>query len=94
MLAGQTPSLSWLRLSSLTTISRKFWFRRNDTIEDTHYLLVELSNYSIPTQINDYFTKMADVGINSVITHPERNPILQETQKRVLQWVTRVAWCR
>ena len=33
------------------------------TIEDTHYLLVELSNYSIPTQINDYFTKMADVGI-------------------------------
>jgi protein-tyrosine phosphatase len=59
----------------------------NFTIEDTHYLLVELSNYSIPTQIVEYFTKMADVGITPVITHPERNPILQETQKRVLQWV-------
>ncbi len=57
------------------------------TIEDSHYLLVELSNYSIPTQINDYFTKMADAGITPVITHPERNPILQETQRRILQWV-------
>jgi len=57
------------------------------TIEDTHYLLVELSNYSIPTQIDDYFTKMADVGLIPVITHPERNPILQQTQQRILQWV-------
>ncbi len=48
---------------------------------------MELSNYSIPAQINDYFTKMADVGITPVITHPERNPILQQTQQRVLQWV-------
>jgi len=57
------------------------------TIEDSHYLLVELSNYSIPAQINECFTKMADVGITPVITHPERNPILQEAQQRVLQWV-------
>src|SRR4029077_5163609 len=48
---------------------------------------VELSNYSIPTQIDDYFTKMADVGLIPVITHPERNPILQQTQQRILQWV-------
>jgi len=59
------------------------------TIEDTHYLLVELSNYSIPSQIDEYFTKMAEVGITPVITHPERNPILQENQQRVLQWVER-----
>jgi len=57
------------------------------TIEDTHYLLVELSNYSIPTQIDEYFTKMADAGLTPVITHPERNPILQESPDRVLQWV-------
>ncbi len=57
------------------------------TIEGSHYLLVELSNYSIPTQINDYFTRMADVGVIPVITHPERNPILQQTQERVLQWI-------
>jgi protein-tyrosine phosphatase len=57
------------------------------TIEDSHYLLVELSNYSIPLQINECFTRMADVGITPVITHPERNPILQQTQQRVLEWV-------
>ncbi|MGH9547304.1 MAG: tyrosine-protein phosphatase [Terriglobales bacterium] len=57
------------------------------TIEGSHYLLVELSNYSVPSQINECFTRMADVGITPVITHPERNPILQETQHRVLQWV-------
>ena len=57
------------------------------TIEDSHYLLVELSNYSIPSQINECFTRMADVGITPVITHPERNPILQQTQQRVLEWV-------
>ena len=57
------------------------------TIQDSHYLLVELSNYSIPSQINECFTRMADVGITPVITHPERNPILQETQQRVLEWV-------
>ena len=57
------------------------------TIEGSHYLLVELSNYSIPSQIDECFTRMAEVGITPVITHPERNPILQESQQRVLQWV-------
>jgi protein-tyrosine phosphatase len=57
------------------------------TIEGTHYLLVEPSNYSIPSQINEYFTRMADVGITPIITHPERNPILQDAQDRILQWV-------
>ncbi len=57
------------------------------TIEGSHYLLVEPSNYSIPAQINEYFTRMADVGITPIITHPERNPILQDAQDRILQWV-------
>ena len=89
VLAGQTPRLSlgcdfhlsYDNLQEVLVSPERF------TIEDTHYLLVELSNYSIPTQINDYFTKMADAGITPVITHPERNPILQETQQRVLEWV-------
>jgi len=57
------------------------------TIEGSHYLLVELSNYSIPAKINECFTQIADIGVTPVITHPERNPILQEAQERVLQWV-------
>ncbi len=89
VLAGESPRLSlgcdfhlsYDNLREVLVTPERF------TIEDTHYLLVELSNYSIPSQIDEYFTKMAEVGITPVITHPERNPILQENQQRVLQWV-------
>ena len=57
------------------------------TIEGTHYLLVELSNYSIPAQIDEYFTLLGDKGMTPIVTHPERNPILQQNPNRVLQWV-------
>ncbi len=57
------------------------------TIEGSNYLLVELSNYSVPPQIDEYFTRLGEKGITPVITHPERNPILQRTPQRVLQWV-------
>jgi len=56
-------------------------------IEGSRYLLVELSNYSVPAQIEEYFTKFADKDIFPIITHPERNPILQQTPQRVLKWV-------
>jgi len=56
-------------------------------IGNTNYLLVELSNYSIPAQISDCFIKLGDRGITAVLTHPERNPILQQSPQRVLDWV-------
>ena len=56
-------------------------------IEGSQYLLVELSDYGIPTQIHECFTRLGDKGITPVITHPERNAILQQTPQRVLQWV-------
>ena len=57
------------------------------TIEGSHYLLVELSNYSVPVQVDECFTRLSEKGITSVITHPERNPILQGTPQRILRWV-------
>ncbi len=56
-------------------------------IEDSQYLLVELSNYSIPAKIDECLAKMNEKGIIPVITHPERNPILQQDLERVLRWV-------
>ena len=38
------------------------------TIEGSHYMLVELSNYSVPQQITECFTKLGDCGITAVIT--------------------------
>jgi protein-tyrosine phosphatase len=55
-------------------------------IAETSYMLVELSNYSVPQQTTDYFTQLGDRGITPVITHPERNPILRENLRRVVEW--------
>ena len=55
-------------------------------IEGTRYLLVEFSNYSVPTQTTDSFLKLGDCGLTPIITHPERNPILRETPQRVVEW--------
>ena len=55
-------------------------------IGETRYMLVELSNYSVPSQITDCFLKLGDCGITAVITHPERNPILRESPQRVVEW--------
>ncbi len=33
------------------------------------------------------FTRLGEKGVTAVITHPERNPILQGTPQRILRWV-------
>lgn len=55
-------------------------------INDTRYLLVEFSNYSVPQQTLDSFHKLGDCGMTPIITHPERNPILRENLQRVVEW--------
>ena len=57
------------------------------TIEGTNYLLIELSNYSVPPQITDSLRLLEEKGLVPILTHPERNPILQKNLKRVLEWV-------
>lgn len=57
------------------------------TIGGFNYLLVELSDYSIPAQIADCFLKLGDRGVTVVITHPERNAILCQTPLRVIEFV-------
>ena len=57
------------------------------TIGDTNYLLIELSNFSVPIQIGECFTRLGDRGLIPILTHPERNPILQQNPQRVVEWV-------
>jgi len=56
------------------------------TINASRYLLVELSDFSIPTKIADCFHNLGDRGVTPVITHPERNAILRQNPQRVLEW--------
>jgi protein-tyrosine phosphatase len=56
------------------------------SIASTQYMLVELNNYSVPPQTTGCFMQLGDRGITSVITHPERNPIVRENLQRVVEW--------
>lgn len=56
-------------------------------IGKSHYMLVEFSNFSISPKIDEWFTKMHGLGITPIITHPERNPIVQQNPERVLKWI-------
>jgi len=57
-------------------------------IGNTHYLLVEFSNAGIPQQIDGWFMQMKMRGLTPVITHPERNPLLQQNTNQLLQWIS------
>lgn len=50
------------------------------------YMLIELSDYSIPVTITDAMTRLNSAGLKLVLTHPERNAILQRRPEQVLDW--------
>ena len=60
---------------------------QNYTIGNTGYLLVELSDYGIPPQILNSIALLREKGITPILTHPERNPILQNDLRAVQRWI-------
>jgi protein-tyrosine phosphatase len=57
------------------------------TINQTPYLLIELSDFSLPPSVEANLAMLINIGLKPIITHPERNPLLQRTPERVLEWV-------
>lgn len=57
------------------------------SINHKNYLLVEFSDMLIPDSTDDVFHQMFTVGIVPILTHPERNPILQKQIERLERWV-------
>ena len=57
------------------------------TIEDSHYLLVELSNYSIPLQVNECFTRMADVESRPSLLIPSAIQFCRRPRSGFCEWV-------
>jgi protein-tyrosine phosphatase len=60
---------------------------RRYTIASKRYLLVELSEYGIPPPTSDGLFKLQSADMVPIITHPERNAIVQRRPERVLEWV-------
>lgn len=57
------------------------------TIGGRNHLLVEFADTLIPPTTEEIFRQFAARGIVPVITHPERNPILQNSIDRLMAWV-------
>lgn len=57
------------------------------TINGRRYLLVEFSDLLIARTIEDVFERMRAAGISPVITHPERNWLLQQRIERLAVWI-------
>ncbi|MBL8174773.1 MAG: hypothetical protein JNK48_08885 [Bryobacterales bacterium] len=57
------------------------------TIGHKSYLLVEFSDMLIFQNMSEIFGRMREAGIQPVITHPERNPLLQQRLAALERWV-------
>ena len=86
---GKEPRLSLgcdFRLS-LENVQDAIAFPGRYVIEGGRYLLAEPSHTEVPLQVDDRLRELLKAGMTPVITHPERNTILQKTPQRILEWV-------
>lgn len=56
------------------------------TINHKNYVLVEFSDLLIPKTTDDVFYQMQDAGMTPIITHPERNMLLQKRLEKLAEW--------
>ena len=57
------------------------------SIDHRGYLLVEFSNLYIPPKTAEIFARMMQAGLRPIITHPERNQLLQARFAEIQEWV-------
>jgi protein-tyrosine phosphatase len=51
------------------------------------YLMVEIPDYGVPPGLTETFYELQLVGLTPILTHPERNPTLQQDHKRLGEWM-------
>ena len=57
------------------------------SINGLGYLLVELPDYGLPPGLTETFYQLRLAGLTPILTHPERNPTLQRSQQRMVDWL-------
>ena len=58
------------------------------TINQSSYLLVELPEQFIPDHFSRVYYDIQVAGLRPIITHPERNPLLQRKPELLEEWVS------
>jgi protein-tyrosine phosphatase len=61
------------------------------SIDHRGYLLVEFSDFLIPKSTDEIFSRMMHAGMRPVVTHPERNQLLQTRIAELESWVAQGA---
>ena len=62
--------------------------RARFTINHKNHLLVEFDSHFIPQSMRQVFFDLLSAGIIPVITHPERNKVIQRHPQLLFDWVT------
>lgn len=57
------------------------------SINGNEYLLVELPDYTLSPNLKETFYELRRAGLTPILTHPERNPVLQRDPERMLPWL-------
>jgi protein-tyrosine phosphatase len=57
------------------------------SINGLGYILVEVPDYGLPRGLTEIFYQLQLAGLTPILTHPERNPTLQNDQPRLVDWL-------
>src|ERR1700735_3424958 len=57
------------------------------SINGKQYLLVEFPEHAISQNMKEIFFRLSMAGLVSIITHPERNPLLARHPERMADWL-------
>ncbi len=57
------------------------------SVNGLSYLMVEIPDYGVPPGLAETFYELQLAGLTPILTHPERNPTLQNDLERVAEWM-------
>lgn len=56
-------------------------------LNQKNYLLVEFANFSVPASLDQTLHQIQLLGLQPIITHPERNPLIRSDWERLWRWL-------